>query len=120
MLAPALAIFTGVLESSPECTVPVILSGLKIHQFRPCLTGTDAALATMLIVNGSPASFSESAPLVCGVANVPAAVKVTFGAVSGTAPLNPQAAKHTIATNNVAGLTAFTQTLFGNIRLLPL
>jgi hypothetical protein len=36
--------------------------------------GTDAALAVMLIVKGSPASFNVSAPLLAGFENVPFAV----------------------------------------------
>jgi hypothetical protein len=40
----------------------------------PALFGTELGLATMLILNGSPASFSPSDPLICGEANFPDAV----------------------------------------------
>jgi hypothetical protein len=92
--------------------VPFIFKGLKMHQFRPCLMGTEAALATMLMENGSPASFSESDPLSGGEANVPEAVMVTFGAVSGSvAPLNPETVNQDTATN-VARKEALFRTLF--------
>jgi hypothetical protein len=74
MLAASLAMLTGVGPSRPECTLPVILSGLYTAQFGPFSMGTDAALATMLIVNGSPASLSVSSPLTGGAENVSDAV----------------------------------------------
>jgi hypothetical protein len=61
--------------------------------------GTDPAAATTLMENGSPASFNESDPLTGGEANVPAAVKITFGPVSGIAPLDPEARNQDIAAN---------------------